>query len=116
MKILYIKQTDLKDCGVSCLLSIVRFYGGYVTREYLRDITKTTSSGVSVYSLVEAGEKLGFETKALKGQITKFKETDFPMIALVLKFSFSVYIRYRHLLLYFSSLQNLIYENHYLDP
>lgn len=84
MKILYIKQTDLKDCGVSCLLSIVRFYGGYVTREYLRDITKTTSSGVSVYSLVEAGEKLGFETKALKGQITKFKETDFPMIAHVL--------------------------------
>ena len=34
-KVLYTKQTDLKDCGVSCLMSIIRYHGGYASREYL---------------------------------------------------------------------------------
>ena len=38
MKIIYTKQTDLKDCGVSCLSAIVSYYGGYVRREYLSNI------------------------------------------------------------------------------
>ena len=83
MKIMYIKQTDLKDCGVSCLMSLVRYYKGYVTREYLREITNTTKEGVSVYSLVEAGEKLGFEAKAIKTELSKLQDK-LPVIAHVI--------------------------------
>lgn len=79
-KLKYIKQTDLKDCGVSCLMSLVRYYGGFVTREYLRDITKTTKDGVSVYSLIEAGNTLGFEAKAIKSTIDKLGD-NLPVIA-----------------------------------
>ena len=83
MKIMYIKQTDLKDCGVSCLMALVRYYKGYVTREYLREITNTTKEGVSVYSLVEAGEKLGFESKAIKGELNEL-QYKLPVIAHVI--------------------------------
>ena len=82
MKILYIRQTDVKDCGVSCLMAIIRYYGGYVSREYLRDITNTTREGTSVYSLVECAKKIGMEARALKGDINKLN--NFPLIAHVL--------------------------------
>ena len=79
-KILYTKQTDMRDCGVSCLMSIIRYYNGYASREYLRDITKTTKDGVSVYSLIEAGSNLGFEVKAIKSSIKEI-EKNLPCIA-----------------------------------
>ena len=34
-----ILQDDLKDCGVCCLLMLTKYYGGGVSKEYLRDIT-----------------------------------------------------------------------------
>ena len=82
-KISYVKQTDLKDCGVACLLAIMKYYGGYATKEYLREITKTTREGVSVYDLVEGSKILGFETKAIKGDILTIKE-DTPLISHVI--------------------------------
>ncbi len=82
-KITYIKQTDLKDCGVACLISIVNYYGGNVSREYLRELTKTTKEGVSVYSLIEAGFKLGFDTKAVRSKILRLKD-EVPLIAHVI--------------------------------
>ena len=42
-------QDGFKDCGICSLLSIIRFYGGEVSKEYLRELTNTTKSGVSVY-------------------------------------------------------------------
>ena len=44
-------QDGIKDCGICCLLSIIRFYGGEVPKEYLREITNTTKEGVSLYNL-----------------------------------------------------------------
>ena len=80
MKISYVKQTDLRDCGVSCLMSLVMYYKGYVRREYLREITKTSTTGVSVYSLIEAGSPLGFEARAVKSDIMFLKDK-VPLIA-----------------------------------
>ena len=84
MKIKKVLQTDLKDCGVSCLMSIINYYGGYARREYLREITKTTKDGVSVYSMVECAKTLGFEAKAVKGNIKNI-ENEVPIVAHVLK-------------------------------
>ena len=80
-KILYTKQTDLRDCGVACLISMVKYYGGYASREYLRELTKTSNEGVSVYSLVEAADKLGFEAKAVKGSLNNLLKESTPFIA-----------------------------------
>ena len=42
-------QDGIKDCGVCCLLSVVRYYGGEISKEYLREITQTNKGGVSAY-------------------------------------------------------------------
>ena len=30
MKYEVVRQIDLKDCGVACLLMIIKYYGGYI--------------------------------------------------------------------------------------
>ena len=34
-------QDGIKDCGICCLLSIIRHYGGNMSKEYLREVTGT---------------------------------------------------------------------------
>ena len=80
MKIKKVLQTDLHDCGVSCLIAIINYYGGYVRREYLRELTNTTSKGVSVYSLVSVADTLGFEAVALRSNLDNIKDK-VPLIA-----------------------------------
>ena len=58
-------QDGNKDCGVCCLLSIIRYYGGDVSKEYLRELTGTTKSGVSFYQLLEAASFLGFSCEVV---------------------------------------------------
>lgn len=62
-------QDGIKDCGICCLLSIIRYYGGEVSKEYLREITYTTKDGVSLYNLLDASKKIGFESIGLSGNI-----------------------------------------------
>ena len=59
-------QEGNKDCGICALLSIIRFYGGDVSREYLRELTGTTKTGVSFYQLLEAANQLGFSCEGVK--------------------------------------------------
>ena len=47
-----VKQLDYKDCGVSSLLSIIRYYGGNINIEKLRMDTKTNRDGTTAYNLV----------------------------------------------------------------
>lgn len=83
-KISYVRQIAERDCGISCLSSIIKYYGGYVKREYLREITNTTREGVSLYSLKEGCIKLGIEAKAIQSDI-KPLEKEVPFIAHILK-------------------------------
>ena len=71
---LYVKQDDYKDCGVSCLLSIIRYYNGDASKEYLRDLTKTNKDGCNALNLAEAAEKMGFEAFGVRGEIKDIKE------------------------------------------
>ena len=43
-------QEGAKDCGVASLLTIIKYYKGYLPKEYLRSITNTTNSGVNALS------------------------------------------------------------------
>lgn len=74
-------QDSLKDCGISCLLTIIKYYYGDVSKEYLRELTKTTKDGVTAYYLMKAAQELGFSTKALAGDINLLEKDDFPLIA-----------------------------------
>ncbi len=78
-------QEGIKDCGISCLLSIIKYYQGDVSREYLREITNTTRSGVTAYKLVEASKKLGFSASGVAGNLENIKKSDLPVIAHIIK-------------------------------
>ena len=73
-------QDGIKDCGICCLLSIIRFYGGEVSKEYLREITNTTKDGVSLYDLIEASKQIGFESIGLTGNLEDISKDNLPCI------------------------------------
>jgi len=65
-KKLIIKQVDEYDCGVCCLLSIIRFYNGNVPLELLKIDSNTSRFGTNALELINAAKKYGFEGKGLK--------------------------------------------------
>lgn len=77
-------QDGIKDCGICCLLSIIRHYGGNASKEYLRDLTNTTKNGVSAYNLISGAKQLGFKAEALKGEIEQINANNLPCIAHVI--------------------------------
>lgn len=61
-----IKQQDAKDCGVCCLESIIKYYGGFIPLERLRQETKTDINGTTAYNLIKTAQKYGFNAKGQK--------------------------------------------------
>lgn len=74
-------QDGIKDCGVCSLLSIIRYYGGDVSKEYLREVTNTTRNGVSAYNLIEGARKVGFMATGMMGDLKKIEENNLPCLA-----------------------------------
>ena len=74
-------QDGIKDCGICCLLSVIRYYGGDISKEILRQITNTDRSGVSAYNLIEGARKIGFEATGMKGDLSKIEKNNLPCLA-----------------------------------
>lgn len=55
-----VKQNDIKDCGICCLESIIKYYNGFIPIETLRRDTKTNNNGTTAYNLIKAAQKYGF--------------------------------------------------------
>ncbi len=77
-------QDDLKDCGVCSLLSIIKYYHGNASKEYLRELTKTDNNGVSALNLLKGARTLGFEAYGVKGKIESISRSVLPIIAHVI--------------------------------
>ena len=74
-------QDGNKDCGISALLSIIRYFGGNISKEYLRSLTGTNKNGVSIYQLMEAATTLGFSCEGVKGEVSFLDLSKLPCIA-----------------------------------
>lgn len=79
-------QDDIKDCGACCLSSIIKYYGGYVHLETIKQDTFTTKDGTTLYHLSEAAKKYGFDTVGFKLTFNELINNDifFPLISSVL--------------------------------
>ena len=77
-------QDDLKDCGVCSLLSIIKYYHGDVSKEYLRELTRTTKDGVSALNILKASRELGFESYGIRGKLKDLNDNILPVIAHVI--------------------------------
>ena len=79
-----VMQDGPKDCGICALLTIIKTHGGLVSKEYLRNLTNTSSNGVNALSLIEAGKKLGFHSEGVKGDVLRIEDKFLPCIAHVI--------------------------------
>ncbi|MDD4227667.1 MAG: peptidase domain-containing ABC transporter [Mariniphaga sp.] len=81
----FVKQHSQYYCGLACLASIVRFHGGDITQEKLRENSGTTLHGASLLGLYQAAQKLGFHVGGYETDIDKLKEQTEPVILHIVK-------------------------------
>lgn len=77
----HIKQPDGMECGATCLRMIAKYYGKEYSAETMQRLCVVTREGVSMLSISDAAEYLGFRTVC--GRITLEKMVEqrpFPCI------------------------------------
>jgi ATP-binding cassette subfamily B protein len=75
-------QHDAMDCGAACIRMIARHYGRYYSLEHLRELTYVDREGVSLSSISDAAEHLGFHTLAINTSYEELYESiPLPCIA-----------------------------------
>ena len=76
----FTKQNTPAHCGLACLVSIVKYYGGYTSQEILQDKLKDPS----LYELLELAQSIGFVAKGFKADIKNLEQMEEPVILHVL--------------------------------
>ncbi len=81
MKFPFYRQLDEMDCGPTCLQMVAKHYGRYYSLPDLRNKAFLTREGVSLLSISEAAESIGFRTLGVKVLFEKLRdEVTFPCI------------------------------------
>ena len=81
----FTKQYSQFFCGLACLTSIVKYHGGEITQEKLRETSGTTLQGTSLLGLCQSAQKLGFEVQGFEADAENLKKLEVPVILHILK-------------------------------
>ena len=83
----YVPQVDMRDCGVAALATVAKHYGSSYSLAHLRELAKTGREGTTALGIVEAARRIGFDTRAVRADMTLFDDPDtpYPFIAHILK-------------------------------
>ena len=73
-------QKDLTDCGVGCLQSLVRYYGGDISLETLREKSGTSKTGTTLLGLYQCANSIGFDAEGCEADIQALIEHGSPVI------------------------------------
>ncbi len=73
-------QQDQSDCGVACLLSLIKFYDGAHTIEKLRELSGTSKQGTTLLGLYQAASKAGFTADGCEADIQALIDHNKPVI------------------------------------
>lgn len=73
-------QLDHSDCGIACLLSIIKFYGGHDTIENIRHLSGAQSTGTTLLGLYQAAKQLGFDAEGCESNIDILGKYNSPCI------------------------------------
>ena len=76
----YERQHGIKDCGVTCLYNIIKYYNGNISMSKLRRLTKTNENGTNVYNIVNASNSLGLKAEAYKCEFNDLSNVKLPII------------------------------------
>lgn len=66
MRFPFFKQLDVMDCGPTCLRMISKYYGRSYSMQHLRNLSYPSREGVSLLSLCDAAENLGFRSRGVR--------------------------------------------------
>jgi ATP-binding cassette subfamily B protein len=73
-------QLDQLDCGVACLLSIIKFYQGNHSIEKLRELSGTSQQGTTMLGLYQGANIVGFKAEGCEADIQSLIEHNQPVI------------------------------------
>lgn len=76
----WVKQYDKADCGVACLLTIIKYYSGYCNVDNLRRFSGTSAYGTTMLGLLQAANQLGFKTNAYQASVEEIAKLNIPSI------------------------------------
>jgi ATP-binding cassette, subfamily B, bacterial len=74
------QQADIMDCGPSCLRVIAKYYGKSFSMETLRKLTYQTREGVSLLSISDAAERIGFRSQGARLGVGQLGQIPLPAI------------------------------------
>ena len=74
------QQPDAMDCGPTCLRIVAKHFGRHYNLETLRELTWKTREGVSLLTISDAAEKIGFRTQGARLSWDKLPLLQLPVI------------------------------------
>ncbi|MDR0922373.1 MAG: peptidase domain-containing ABC transporter [Lactobacillales bacterium] len=84
-----VRQNEQRDCGAAAFATLANLHGKSLTLAAARDLTRSNTTGTTLQGLVEAGNQIGLEAKALEGTFEELidgienNEITLPFISLV---------------------------------
>ena len=86
-KKLIVRQNGFKDCGPSCLLSIMRYYGCEASHEEVAYILKTSNDGTNAFNIINGARSFGFDGYGIHYSYDEIvnNKVSFPIICHILK-------------------------------
>ncbi len=102
----YVRQTfkrqhDQSDCGVACLLSIIKYHGGNQSLEKLREESGTSISGTTMLGIYQCAEKNGLKVDGVEMDFEHLRQQQTPCILHV-----TLEGRMQHYVVYYGECQN----------
>lgn len=77
----FVRQQGKSDCGVACLASVIKFYGGDISLERLRELSGTSKQGTTLLGLYNTAKHLGFDADGMEADtIDNLREISDPVI------------------------------------
>ena len=76
----FVQQQNQSWCGLACLSSICKYYGGEITQEKLVNISGTNVGGTTLLGLYQAANSIGLVAEGLAGNIEELKKIEHPAI------------------------------------
>lgn len=76
----FVLQQGQSDCGVACLLSLIQYYKGSSTLEYLRGLSGTSKQGTTLLGLYQAANTIGFNANGNEADLRAIIDLNAPVI------------------------------------
>jgi ABC-type bacteriocin/lantibiotic exporter with double-glycine peptidase domain len=73
-------QLDQSDCGVACLMSLIKLNGGNNSIEKLRELSGTTKQGTTMLGLYQVANQIGFTAEGCEADMQALIDHKQPVI------------------------------------